>query len=254
MTSTPKTSHPLVATVTIVGRGRLGRATAAALRAAGMPVTGPTGRGEAIAPADVVLLCVPDAEIADVAATLRDSPGFVGHMSGATPLASAKVDFGLHPLQTFVGGEGPAAFEGIWCAVAGRSPAALDVARQIATRLGARSFTLDDDHRASYHAAASIASSFVVTLLAAAEKLAATAGLGPSDARALLAPLVRSTVDNWAARGPEAALTGPVARGDAGTVGRQRDAIASDAPDLLDLFDTLLAHTRALAAQGGPAT
>ncbi len=247
------TSQPpprAVATVTIVGRGRLGRVTARGLRAAGVAVNGPTGRGAHIEPADVVLLCVPDGEIAGVAAGLSSTQALVGHMSGATTLAEVAVDFGLHPLQTFVGDEGPEAFRGIWCAVAGTSPAAIDVAQELAALLGADAFPLADDQRAGYHAAASIASNFVVTLLAAAEQVAASAGLSGPDARALLAPLVRTTVENWAAHGPGVALTGPVARGDVRTVARQRVAIESDAPDLLPLFDALCASTRTLAEKG----
>lgn len=239
-----------VVSVTVVGCGRLGRPVAKALRTANIRVNGPTGRGEAIEPADVVLLCVPDAEIAGLAASLGPSGGVVGHMSGATTLAAAGTDFGVHPLQTFIGDEGADAFRGIGCAVAGRSPEALAVSQEIAVRLGARPFEISDDQRAGYHAAASLASNFVVTLLAASEQLASTAGLARDDARALLAPLVRSTVRNWADLGPQAALTGPIARGDAVTVARQRDAVAAGAPDLLALFDALCESTGILAANG----
>jgi predicted short-subunit dehydrogenase-like oxidoreductase (DUF2520 family) len=100
-----------------------------------------------------------------------------------------------------------------------------------------------DADRAAYHAAASIASNFLVTLEGAAERLAATAGVD----RALLAPLVRAAVDNWAARGAAAALTGPIARGDEDTVARQRAAVADRTPELLPLFDALADATRALA-------
>ena len=75
--------------------------------------------------------------------------------------------------------------------------------------------------RAAYHAAASIASNFLVTLEAAAERIAAAVGLE----REQLVPLVRATVENWARLGPERALTGPVARGDEATVARQRAAV-----------------------------
>jgi predicted short-subunit dehydrogenase-like oxidoreductase (DUF2520 family) len=105
---------------------------------------------------------------------------------------------------------------------------------------------IDDSDRVAYHAAASIASNFLVTLEAAAERLAAGAGAP----RELLVPLVRATVDNWAANGPERALTGPIARGDERTVTRQREAVAERAPDLLDLFDALAAATHELAAAG----
>ncbi|KAA9108186.1 Rossmann-like and DUF2520 domain-containing protein [Microbacterium rhizomatis] len=248
MTPTPTPRAP-VATATIVGRGRVGRAIAAALSAAGVAVNGPTTRGEAVPDADVILVCVPDDAIAGVVAGLGVRQGLVGHMSGAVTLEASGVGFGLHPLQTFAGGEGPDAFHGIGCAIAGRSAAAVDVARELAIRIGARPFAIDDEHRAGYHASASLASNFVVTLLAAAEQVARTAGLDGPDARALLTPLVRRTVQNWAAEGPENALTGPIARGDGVTVERQRDAIRADAPDLLPLFDALADCTRALAAR-----
>jgi predicted short-subunit dehydrogenase-like oxidoreductase (DUF2520 family) len=108
-------------------------------------------------------------------------------------------------------------------------------------------FEIDDEGRAAYHAAASVASNFTVTLLAAAERIAAGAGLAPQEARALLAPLVRRTVESVAGLGPERALTGPIARGDHATVEGQRRAIEDAAPELLDLFDELVRHTRALA-------
>ena len=250
MTLSPQSSRHAVVSVTVVGGGRLGGPVAGALRIAGLRVNGPTGRGGRAEPADVVLLCVPDAEIADLAASLGGRGGVVGHMSGATTLAAAGTDFGLHPLQTFVGDEGADAFRGIGCAIAGRSPEALAVSSELAVRLGARPFEIRDDQRAGYHAAASVASNFVVTLLAAAEELASAAGMRQEDARALLAPLVQTTVRNWAELGPRAALTGPIVRGDIQTVERQRDAVAAGAPDLLALFDALCESTGALAAKG----
>ncbi|CDK01650.1 MULTISPECIES: DUF2520 domain-containing protein [Microbacterium] len=237
-------------TVTVVGGGRLGRPLARALRAAGAVVHGPMMRGETVPSADVVLLCVTDGEIAGAADMLHGSAALIGSVSGANPLAELDVDFGWHPLQTFVGDEGPDAFRGIGCAIAGKSVDALAVAQQLADLLGAHAFPVADDQRAAYHAAASIASNFTVTLLAAAENVAAGAGLTPAEARALLAPLVRRTIENWAVRGPEAALTGPVSRGDERTVTRQRDAIAGRSPEVLPLFDVLCESTRGLAKKG----
>ena len=104
-------------------------------------------------------------------------------------------------------------------------------------------FEVASADRPAYHAAASIASNFLVTLEAAAERLAGSAGV---ERRALV-PLVRATVENWAAVGARRALTGPVARGDEATVCLQRDAVADRAPELLALFDTMVDATRALA-------
>jgi predicted short-subunit dehydrogenase-like oxidoreductase (DUF2520 family) len=231
--------------LTIVGRGRVGTALARAFADAGIEVEGPLGRGEQ-ASADVVLLCVPDAEIANAAAAV--DARFVGHVSGATPLDA--VDFGLHPLQTVTGAD--TTFEGCGCAIAGSTPEALELARALALAARMEPFEIDDSARASYHAAASIASNFLVTLEWMAERVAAAAGIEPEDARKMLAPLVRRTVDNWAALGPQAALTGPIARGDEVTVQRQRAAVADAAPDLLPAFDALVHATRSLAHPDAP--
>ncbi|KAB1862753.1 DUF2520 domain-containing protein [Microbacterium algeriense] len=234
------------ATLAVLGGGRLGVVLARALSDAGFAVHGPFGRGARIPEVDVALLCVPDAEIPEAASAARPHVRLVGHVSGATQLGDA--DFSLHPLQTFTGAESSDAFHGIGAAIAGRTPDALAVAEQLALALGARPFAVDEAHRASYHAAASFASNFVLTLLDAAEELASSAGLRAGDARRILAPLVHRTVDNWVATGARAALTGPIARGDARTVTRQGAAIDEDAPTLRPLFDELVTATRSLAA------
>jgi predicted short-subunit dehydrogenase-like oxidoreductase (DUF2520 family) len=235
--------------IAIVGAGRLGNALAAGLRAGGLPVTGPLRRGET-PDATAVLLCVPDAEIG-AAASAVPAGRLVGHCSGATGLdvLAAHEGFGLHPLMTVPAGAGPDVLAGAGCAVAGTTPRALAVAEHLAGLLGMTPTRVADADRAAYHAAASIASNFLVTLEGAAERLAATAGVE----RALLVPLVRAAVENWAARGAEAALTGPIARGDEATVARQRAAVAERAPDLLAVFDALTDATRAVAARASEA-
>jgi predicted short-subunit dehydrogenase-like oxidoreductase (DUF2520 family) len=236
---------PLPRRVVVVGRGRLGSAIAPALSEAGVEVVGPLGRDDAPpASADAVLLCVPDGAITHAAANYAGVAPLIGHTSGATPLdalalAGAEA-FGLHPLQTFTQGGGR--FEGCGCAVGGSTPRALAAADALARCLGMRPFELADADRPAYHAAASIASNFLVTLEAAAERVAATTGLE----RELLVPLVRQTVENWAALGPERALTGPVARGDETTVERQREAVLAAAPELEPLWDALVTATREL--------
>ena len=225
--------------VAIVGRGRLGGALVTALRGAGVAVDGPLGRGAHGADAETVILCVPDGEIAAAAAHVV--PGrLVGHCSGATTLAplAGHEAFSLHPLMTVP--EHGASFAGATAAIAGATPRALETARGLAQALGMRSVEVAEPDRAAYHAAASIASNFLVTLEGAAERLAATAGVD----REALAPLVRATVENWAEHGARRALTGPIARGDEATVTRQRDAVAERVPDLLPLWDALAESTR----------
>ncbi len=232
-----------LARVGIVGRGRVGNSLAAGLRRAGYEVEGPLGRGE-IPAAEVALLCVPDGEIESAAGDLPATVGLVGHTSGATPLGALGEGerFGLHPLQTIATPDTDVT--GAGCAIAGSSQRALDAARELAQALGMDPFEIDDAQRAAYHAAASIASNYLLALEDAAESVAAGAGIAPADARRLLGPLVRQTVENWIERGAADALTGPVARGDEGTVERQRAAVP---PELLPLFDELTERTRALA-------
>ncbi len=225
----------------IVGAGRVGSMLARRLAEAGHRVSGPLGRGAAPGDADVVLLAVPDGQI-EAAARLVPPGPLVGHLSGATGLdaLAGHEGFGLHPLMTIPGPD--AVLDGAGAAIAGTTPRALAAAGRIAADLGLRPFTVADEDRAAYHAAASLASNFLIALEEAAAELGATAGVD----RAALAPLVRATVENWAADGP-AALTGPIARGDEATVARQRDAVAERAPELLPLWDVLAERTREVA-------
>jgi predicted short-subunit dehydrogenase-like oxidoreductase (DUF2520 family) len=247
-----RNGHPRIAIdqVAVIGHGRLGTAIAAALEHAGVAVDGPYGRRDrpaaVSARVDAVLLCVPDSEIAAVAATI--APGApLGHCSGATGLdaLAAPEAFSLHPLMTVPAGAPPGVLAGAGAAVAGSTPRALATAYALAERLCMRPIEIDDHDRIAYHTAASIASNFLVTLEDVAERIGATAGLP----RELLAPLVRATVDNWARLGAERALTGPVARGDAETLRRQRAAVQARAPELLELFDALADVTERLATR-----
>jgi predicted short-subunit dehydrogenase-like oxidoreductase (DUF2520 family) len=234
----------------------MGSALTTALRDAGLEqVTGPLARGERCPhDADCVLLCVPDAEIGNAARDVPRGP-LVGHVSGATTLAplAPHESFSMHPLMTVPASEreGPASgghvvafgtLKGASAAVAGSTGGALETAKALAGQLGMRPFEIDDSDRAAYHAAASIASNYLVALEDAAERLLATTGAS----RDMLVPLVRATVENWARDGA-AALTGPIARGDEETVTRQRAAIEERAPELLELFDALAARTRRTA-------
>lgn len=249
---TPTTEAPIA----VIGRGRVGGSLATAIEAAGIPVRTAAGTDAAAAAAGAtaVLLCVPDGAIADVCADAvagEPPPKLIGHVSGAGTLellAAARergaAAFSLHPLQTFA--DGHTELAGVPAAVAGSDDAAERFAAAFAEALGMRPFAVAESDRAAYHAAASIASNFLVALQESAAAL--LAGTGADEARELLAPLVLRSAANWAERGPEA-LTGPIARGDEATVERHRAALAEAAPELLPLYDALAERTAALAAR-----
>ncbi len=254
--STSATRDRVGPSIALIGHGRLGAAIERAAVAAGLEVR--IGRRGAIAEAcadvAVALLCVPDGEIETACAAvaaLDPAPRFVGHASGATTLdalTSAREagsrTFSLHPLQTIPGPD--ASLGGAPAAVAGSDAEALRVARSLATTLGMQPFEVSEDARGSYHAAASIASNFLVALEESAVEVLRAAGI--ESGRELLAPLVLRTAANWAEQGG-AALTGPIARGDERTVASHEEALAAANPELLPLYEALAERARAVAAR-----
>ena len=218
----------MIESVTVIGaRGRVGAALSARLRERGVRVLETGGA--------LVLLCVPDRVIADVAAALDPGP-WVAHVSGGTPLSALDPHarrFSVHPLQTFTHDRGPEQLDGAWAAVSGETDNALAHATELAETLGLRAFVLDDEHRALYHAGAAIASNYLVTLRKVAGELLEAAE-APREA---LDPLIRRVAENGFQ------LTGPIERGDWKTVERHRTAIAATAPELLPAYDALAALT-----------
>ena len=211
---------------TIIGSGRVGSAIAARLRERGVAV-GPEG--------DLVVICVPDDAIAEVAAGLPVGP-WVGHVSGATSLAALEPHvrrFSLHPLQTFTRARGPEQLDGAWAAVTAETDDARATGVSLAERLGLRPFELEDAARPLYHAGAAIASNYLVTLHEVASDLFRAAGAPPEA----LVPLMQRTIEN----GFE--LTGPIERGDWETVEAHRSAIRAARPDLEPLYDVLAEAT-----------
>jgi predicted short-subunit dehydrogenase-like oxidoreductase (DUF2520 family) len=256
MSETDQAKQILARGVGIVGGGRVGNALSVALRNGGVAVEGPAPRGQ-VPNAETILLCVPDRAISSVASQVASRVRFLGHTSGSQDLsvldcahrAGAQV-FSLHPSQTFSGSpRDPDLLNGSSCAISGSTQLALGVATQLAGAIGLSCFAVSEDKRATYHAACSVASNFLLCLEQAAEELARSAGLDAQSARSLLAPLVRTTIDNWQLQGPIGALTGPIARGDQETLAAQRRAVCQDNPELLELFDALVARTRVLSAQ-----
>jgi pantoate--beta-alanine ligase len=225
----------MIASVRVIGaRGRVGAAMSARLAERGL-------RLDADGP-ELVLLCVPDREIAVVARSLTPGP-WVAHVSGGTPLSALEPHerrFGLHPLQTFTHRRGPEQLDGSAAAVSAETPQARDVGLWLARTLGLEPFVLDDDRRALYHAGAAMAANYLVTLRRAAGDLLATAGAPPGA----LDPLLLRTIEN----GFE--LTGPIERGDWETVGRHVAAIETDRPELLPAYRALAELTARQAGAG----
>jgi predicted short-subunit dehydrogenase-like oxidoreductase (DUF2520 family) len=212
--------------VQVIGSGRVGSAASARLRERGIAV----GEG-----GELVLLCVPDGAIAEVARKLEPGP-WVAHVSGATPLAALdphRRRFSLHPLQTFTRARGAEQLDGAWAAVTAESDEAREAGFWLARTLGLEPFELADEARQLYHAGASIASNYLVTLHEVAADLFRAAGAPPEA----LVPLMRRTIDN----GFE--LTGPIERGDWKTVEAHRRAIRAAKPELEPLYDVLAEAT-----------
>jgi predicted short-subunit dehydrogenase-like oxidoreductase (DUF2520 family) len=208
--------------VQVIGSGRVGSAVVARLQERSLDVT---------EEAELVLLCVPDTAIAEVARTIRPGP-WVAHVSGATPLAALDPHqrrFSVHPLQTFTRARGPEQLDGAWAAVTSEGSDARTAGFWLAETLGLRPFDLPDDKRSLYHAGAAIASNYLVTLHAMAAELFRAAGAPPEA----LVPLMRRTIDN------DFELTGPIERGDWSTVEAHRRAIREARPDLEPVYDVL---------------
>lgn len=262
-------------TVAIIGPGRLGQAlarllvtagyelvalvsrdpqrTLEAARFAGAPAAA-SERREAVALADLILLTLPDDHIATCAATLQDTvelkpTTILAHCSGLHPATilkspgSQRPALSLHPLQTFANPQaGVAALPGSPWSVEGDSEA-LPVAEALIRDLGGEPFRLTSEQKPLYHAAASVTANFQAALFRAACEMLGGCGFAMDDARRLLTPLFATSASNIAELGPEAALTGPIARGDVQTVASHLAAIAPLAEDLQTLYRVLARQT-----------
>ena len=209
--------------IRVIGRGRVGGAVAGRLHE--QRLLAETGD------ADLVLLCVPDSAIGEVARSLPAGP-WIAHVSGATPLAAMDPHtrrFGVHPLQTFTRSRGPEQLDGAWAAVTGDSEDARARGRWLAGQLGLHPFDMAEDKRVLYHAGAAMASNYLVTIFRSASRALEAAGAPPEA----LLPLMRRTIDN----GFE--LTGPISRGDWRTVDAHLEVLGRFAPDLVPMYRAL---------------
>jgi predicted short-subunit dehydrogenase-like oxidoreductase (DUF2520 family) len=241
---------------------RLASAHAAAEAAGGGRVC--RNAWEATFDADVVFITTPDAAIESVAEGLASHKGLkrgavVLHCSGVlastilAPVCRYGVHAGsLHPLQSFAAPAFPHnPFQGIVMAGEG-DDAALIRCREMANELGAQFLPIETENKTLYHAAAVVASNYLVTLLAAATRMLEGSGITPEATLKVLLPLVRGTVNNVEKQGIPEALTGPIARGDWETVESHCRKIRQSLPDLLPFYRLLGAYTLPLAvARGG---
>jgi predicted short-subunit dehydrogenase-like oxidoreductase (DUF2520 family) len=180
------------------------------------------------------------------------------HFSGLYPAAILLGEDGppigalaIHPLQTFADPEGGVRnLPGTPCAIEGASDL-LPLAEELVAALGGRPFVIAAEHKVLYHAAACVASNYLVTLVNAACELLDGCGYPREEAFGLLLPLLQGTFANLQALGPVAALTGPVSRGDAPTVARHLQALAEQPPELQDLYRVLGRRTVAVAREKG---
>jgi predicted short-subunit dehydrogenase-like oxidoreductase (DUF2520 family) len=213
----------LVNTAQVIGAGRVGSAISARLRERGVELR---ENG-----AELVMLCVPDRAIAEVARTIERGP-WVAHVSGATPLAALaphRLRFSLHPLQTFTRTRGAEQLDGAFAAVTAETDEARDLGFELARTLGLEAFELADEARTLYHAGAAFVSSYLVTLYRAASSLFELAGAPPEG----LVPLMRRTIENGFQ------MTGPIVRGDWTTIDAHVAALRVHRPELETLYTTL---------------
>lgn len=274
----------------IIGAGRLGSALALALYAAGWRVGGVASRTAASAdrlaalvgaPAmdaagvaracDIVFLTVPDAAIAGVAEGLcaaldagapPASPAPLAgrcfyHACGAmdasaiAPLRRLGAAVGsLHPLQSFADRDSWRNLEGCYVALEGDAPA-VERGLEAAQAFGGRPFALPAGGKVLYHAAAAIASNYLIAVETLARDAMAAAGVEPARGLEILRPLIEGTLRNAFAVGVPKALTGPISRGDVAVVQAHRDAMARAMPAQLPAWGALGELTAECALRNG---
>jgi predicted short-subunit dehydrogenase-like oxidoreductase (DUF2520 family) len=212
---------------------------------------------------DIILISTPDDKIKDAVELVSDNAARTGravalHTSGALssdalePLVAIGFSVGsCHPLQTF---ESPAraisrARASYFCIEGGRR--AVLVARKLVRRMGARHFEIPTEMKAPYHAAAVMASGGVVALVSISLEMLMRCGLSRDESREVLLPLIEGTIANVRAVGPARALTGPVRRGDTGTVKRNMKALEGIDLNWLDLYRLLAERSLSLAEEVG---
>jgi predicted short-subunit dehydrogenase-like oxidoreductase (DUF2520 family) len=225
--------------IVVVGAGRAGRPIAQRLGERYDVST--SGHELDCERADLVVVCTPDSAIEQVAQALDVGP-WICHVSEATrldALAPHERRFSVHPLQTLHAEGGAAQLDGTFAAVTAETAPARRAARRLAGDLELTAFPLADDDRPLYHAGATVAASFLVTIQRAAAELLERAG-APREA---LVPLMTRVVELGFP------ATGPHVRGDRETIDVHVRAIAERQPELGPLYDSLSGATELLATR-----
>lgn len=271
--------------IALIGPGRVGCAVSKRLLEAGYPLTAVISRKQKRAAeacsflgcstklasdqitdattAEIIILAVPDDQIQNIALHLQTlSPlserATLIHFSGLHPAkimrhnSSPASLLSMHPLLPFADRQnGFDHLNQCPCTLEGDNPQALALGQELIKAIGGHSFVLDSDKKPLYHAAACVASNYLVTLLASARDLLIECGIEPDKAIPLLLPLVQASLNNVKDLGPEQGLTGPIVRGDMGTVRNHIQTLQNDAPELLHLYLKMGEHTAILAGKSG---
>ena len=261
----------------ILGAGAVGTALAVGLSDAGYNVTAIMSRNGARARslasrvggaihtqqggllvdlADIAFVTVPDDAIASVAESVpwRAQTAAV-HCSGGTPVSALDAATrlgaaigGFHPLQTFPhGAKSPPSLDGVTFAIETRDIPLHNRLREMAAALGGRTIDIDEQSRALYHVSGVLASNFLTAIVGEAANLWSQFGYNHSQAMQALLPLIRGTVGNIEREGAAAALTGPIVRGDLGTVQAHLEQLRSTLPGVVPLYAALAQSAARLA-------
>ena len=214
---------------------------------------------------EIIFICTQDSEIRNVtqilAAKLKHSP-FVFHMSGAlsSKVLEAVESIGsrtgsIHPLISISDSErGVERFRGAYFCVEGETES-ISVAKQIVADLGGEPFSIETEYKTLYHAAAVTACGHLIALLDASFEMMEKCGLKDEQAKRILLPLIKSTVENLERQSSEAALTGTFARADAETFARHLETLEKNvSPEILELYLLLGLRSLPLAAKQGAKT
>ncbi|MCO6453627.1 MAG: DUF2520 domain-containing protein [Caldilineales bacterium] len=276
-----QTGLPAKPVLGLIGAGRAGGALALAAHDAGYrltvihtrtpdrarPLLAATGAELAaslaavIGAADLVIIAVPDDAIADVdeagAGLWRPGQGVI-HLSGIHPAsilqhvpAAGGLTGALHPLQSFSDAEsGRALMAGTYFGISGH-PGLIPILEQLVQALGGHSLVVSDEAKVLYHAAAVFAANYVSVCFAQAVRILGGIGIPEPEATPALLALTRGAVANLDYPGLPLALTGPISRGDAGTLRNHQEHLAASQPDLLPLYQLLGQAALPIAAAQG---